>query len=743
MSNPLINPKPDSQRTRMVVEFLPYGDFDPSSDPDMNSFSGPAWNCIKYLNNSGPNPSHAICMISVDRSRDENKPSVCCLPQNNFSKVKHGCIAQVTAIATDNEGEQYTEVVYVGYVTNIKQDLGNDIATVTLSDFRHKLAALPCIGTFFATDSNDGDCDNDLKFLQSEHSICNPNSGPGGSLEPNCMLSSDYGIPVFCTPNYGYQNNPQSSNAIGTTPMRTRACWWTPQTLWQHFQWRFTSPDALELANHEVRPFNLPQIPKNLTWPTGLESNFTVSTTYPETSLRKTFTADYNGRDLNTILQMICQMYAIYGIAIDPIDGFEGQLNVVRVRSDDDTETGTDVIRYISTVARQTDPGVVDGEYTTDSSKTYSQLFLSGSEVVVEILIDLVNVWSDADYEKWYQDLFSNFVTGKLEFVLPQVNKANINVFNAYRPDPSVDIQIGTISNVSGLSEAGAPFSQRGRAALQKLLSSALPKGGDFTLTELTNYQYPIYIQRDENLDSTSYGGEGDPNWKTIADSDHIEIDKIDGLLYLDGLRSGQNTFYPDLHFVKTANDLAADYASYALRACLALPLDHCLTSWKQLQNDSMRPFNANNQNVSAVGGIIANNLDSSFLANEINRMFFMDFATDNEPGKGLYACNLANESAPNPLDPTDVRTTQILDDTPYLNTQSYIRCDDMFRLQRDGFLVFASILPGWSPGTLINNIVTVFEDGSISYYPINSVIQGVECTSGKAESTKLILGKS
>ncbi len=766
MANPLINPGPDSRRTRLVCSFLPFGDFDPASVDLTSAFTGPAWNCMRFINASGRSPSSALCIIAVDKQRDETKPSVCCLPNNNFSKVKHGCIAQVTAIATDSDGTEYTKVVYVGYVSKIKQDIGKDIATITLHDFRHKMAGLPLIGTFFATADNDNPAFNTTSFLSGYHIELNPNTGVDDNPEPNCILSTEYNIPMFCTPNYGVQNNAVTPPVpIGFTPNQYRACWWTPQTFWQHLQWRFTSAYAFMLASTEARPFILPQIPKNLTWPTGLEDNLAVSPIYPVSDTRrKCFTQDFNGMDLNTILDQICKMYAIYGVAVSPIDGYQGQLDIVRTRTDDSPDTGVDLIRYVEgTPADQTDPSIVDGEFTTDSHETHSQIYLAGSMVNIEIVIPLTQVWAPTDYTKWYTDLKSRFAgfTGRVEKVITQVNKANLRVFNSYRPDPQYDIQIGTISNTSGLTEAGAPFADRGRAALDKLCSSQLPgtnNGGtsNNTLVERTNFQYPMYIQRDINIPgtkvissnyidpATGMPGTGPASWQNIAEQDQIHIDKVDGVFYLDGLRGNNTTYFPPIaKNINTVADLPPNFQSYALRACVALPLDHCLSTWKQLQCDTARPPNLTPAMVSAMNGIICDNLDTALIANNLNRMFYFDFGNDGGSGKGLYACNLANGSVPNPLAPGDVRTTDILDDTNYLNTHSYIRADDMTRLTRDGFFLFYSILPDWVPGILINNLISIYADSSTVTYPINSIIQGVEFTAGKSESTKLLLGKS
>ncbi len=138
-NDPFVNPGIDSRRTRMVVSFLPFGDFDPENVDFSKEFTGPAWNCISFTNVSGANPSNAVCVIAVDASLDETKPSVCCIPSNNFAQIKHDCMAQVTAIAINDVGEQISQIVYCGYVNRIKRNLGQDIATISWFAFNRSV----------------------------------------------------------------------------------------------------------------------------------------------------------------------------------------------------------------------------------------------------------------------------------------------------------------------------------------------------------------------------------------------------------------------------------------------------------------------------------------------------------------------------------------------------------------------------------------------------------------------------
>ncbi len=696
-------------------------------------FSGPAWNGLEVVLQSGMVPGHATVLISLSQSNDEKMPSVCAINSSKVNDIKIGDLCAIYAVIQNIE-----VLMFTGYVMDVVYNLTKDICTISLQDHRHALSGVPIIGSFVAdaygtTNTNQG---GNITFAHGLHAYCNPNN------EPNCTLGWDpigqVNVPCFCQPTMGLVpgNLIQSSPGVTAafTPVVGKACYWSPKTFWQYLWWAYTSAGAksigLEFGVQTAgQNFVFTQVAEELVWDSGLEAALVGPLNAGINSVRKCVSADYHGRTLLEVLSNICLMYGQYGLNVTPYSPTEGRLEIVPTLPQIDQQgntNGIDLIRYVDgPIQGYTEPGISGGTFGLMGKDMNTRLFTSGETVYMEARVDLVSDFSDTQVTQWSTGFKNNGVAFDLQ--LAQSNENNPSVFCWYRINPST---IGNntsgqdLSIQKGTSEAGYPLAYIGRPPLAKLLSNLLASSANFALITRMSSPYPVIFE-------TCYDPATVPpaNQKWIRASNNSDFTvESNGRIRLEGLRNisltGDGTF--KLPSATEFPVVPVKVIQAQIRATFAIPLDHAVRAARRLASD-----------VNASVLPIQTNPDSDRVANSYWRAAF-----ENLSGDGVYSKWLRNKSYPTPqTGPTDMGlSTPIRDDTPYLLTQTQIKSYQSLRLPKSGQFIYPYILPDFKPGISLSSILnrTVSD---FTTFDVDAIINRVTFKFGDFQSTELGLG--
>ncbi len=691
------------------------------------TFTGPGWNGVEIVLQSGMTPGSATVQISVSQDNDEKMPSLCCINSSAINNIKIGDLCAIYAIIHNIEVHLFT-----GYVLDINQNLTKDTATISLQDHRHALSGVPIIGSFIA------DVDGDVSYAHANPPFINWDN------RPNCALGyvDGYQVPMFCQPDMGLLPGDliyTGTSSTAFTPVLGKACYWSPKTFWQYLWWAYTTDSAanvgLELGIQDVYlDYVFTQVADELVWDPGLEAILQgpLNSTALNTE-RKCVSINFQGRNLLEVLQNICLMYGQYGLDIVPYGPTEGLLDIVNTCPLIDSQgntNGIDVLRFTDgRVQDENDPGISGGTYNLVGKDAYTRLLLSGETVFIETRVILIEDFGDSDFDQW-QSEFTNLGNFDLEFV--EANKAHPSVFCWYRINPEDTFNDSLDSDESiqkGTTEEGYPLAYVGRPPLQTLLSSFLAEysgGQNIPLVSLMNSHFPIYFE-------VSY--DYDPEHPELATwllctngSDDFTIEP-NGRIRLNGLRNISTTGTGTFQLPGKAGryQFPLDIKSGTIRATFAIPLDHAVRAGYRLASD-----------INASTLPIQTNPDADRIATSYSRAAF-----ENLGGQNLYDYWIRNKSYPTPntrLTAPGGLSSIIRDDLPYLAKQAQIRAYQMLRIPKSGELIYPFILPDFRPGVSISTLVNQGSNTN-SDYDLDAIVNRVTFACGDFENTRVGLG--
>ncbi len=692
-------------------------------------WTGPAWNGIEVVLQSGSIPSHATVQISLSVNNDERMPSLTCINTSAINLIKVGDFCAIYSVVNAIE-----TLVFTGYVGDINQNLTKDIIVVTLNDHRKALDDCPVIGAFIA------DAQGYVTYAQDAKPIMNWNN------LPNCTLGTDPStgaiFPCFTSPELGLKPGDliyTGNSTTAFTPVKGKACYWSVKLAWQYFYFAgtsvFAASKALENGMQAIdQDFAYPQVDKKLIWPAGLESALVAPSNGEVNSERKCITMDFTGQTYLNVLSNLAMMNGQFALNCIPTSSTTGTLEIVPSLPaiDNNGQTvGQTLTRYVAgNVQNQTNKGVSGGSYNILGTKVSTRQILTGNTVFIETRIPLIEDWGDADETGWGTE-FKNL--GNFEQEFNEANRAHPGVFCWYRLDPTAlaTIQLGTTEAESS-GNFQYPLANVGRPILQSLLSSFLadPKnaqGQNIPLVGLMNAHFPIFFE--VNYLDTLGWPDIDPvtglsAWlKTSTDDFTIEAN---GRIRLDGLRNASITGTGTFKY-GPPTEFAVGYVGDAIRGKIrltcAIPLDHSVRSALRLASDTGAPFLP-----------VQASPDSARIANSYSRT-----AYENLGGEKLYDYWIRHNSYPTGKETPPGLSSQIRMDYQYLDVQAKIRANQMLRIPKGGEIILPYIITSYKPGiTLkdINNIGT-----TTTKYNLDAIINRVTFTFGSQESTALGLG--
>lgn len=785
-------PSPDNSAARAICTF-------------QGKYPGPKSYCKTVTLQLGEQASTGTIVIPL-AILDSVVPAISGTKTSPVELIQHDDIAIVTAQlvpqlnGTENPADGSTTVLS-GRVRQIFRNIGLDQAIITVKDHRECLEGLPIVGSFWSQIRTDGDgLNSNVAYRQGVKAHINPGN------QPNCLFVSvtqddgaDAYLPMFCTPFFGHQDfkttqvgtdynktTGVATNAIsmtipkpGSIGAQTSSCYWTPATLWQHYQWA-TSVSAKDIAqaNGNFQEFASLDSASGgwITWPVGLETAFIDNN--PQSS--KAWEKVFHCYKLLPLLHEICQVAGPYDIYMHSEDDGRNTLNIVRTRYTDNqsingdtsnTSTSNDGAKGIilnraiggNASADMTGPTIIGGHLSESSENLYHVTEPVGEHPFIELraasaqedgtiedhYFQLIAVFTQSDFDNATESINTHYnkIIGKnavgrtiygdeVSVFLPGVFK-QYDVCASYQLFPGDDFQIGT-------SQAGFPVAAVARSPLGTLLSSYVQS---FASDEFgrQNSRYEIVVETNSNNDDIS--------WKRV-DNHGLKITG-DGTLSFADFRdseatgSRESTLFYRIEKTGVKPDIKAVLKANRVRITLAVPCDHRLTATVGLAGLSEIPVgdtdtdDTSRMNLS--NGVRTLAIDTGAL------LAFEERSTQFPPYPIPQSLKFPNKST---VDENGIPTTTnypaagdqsdaavaifgdaivLRNDTQYAINQANRKLREFGRLDRSGELVSDRIDLGAEPGQMIDQINN--SDGT--NFPVKALTSKVIHNFDAPQSTK------